>query len=90
VVEELNPPLEKDTTPGPVVPTCVHGPDALGPRSILEPASLNELSVQDRLIWAGETAEAASPEGAIGIDCGVVALATPERELPTVLKAATR
>jgi hypothetical protein len=51
---------------------------------------LNELSVQDRLIWACETAEAASPVGAIGIDCGVVALESPERVLPAVLKAVTR
>jgi hypothetical protein len=56
----------------------------------LKPASLNELSIQDRLIWACETAEAASPDGAIGIDWGVEAIASPEKVLPAVLKAANR
>jgi hypothetical protein len=78
VVEALNAVLKKDTTPGPVVPTCAHGPDALEPRSILKPASLNELSTQERLIWVCETVEAARPVGAIGIVSGVVALETFE------------
>jgi hypothetical protein len=90
VVAELNPPSEKDTAPGPVVPIWSHGPDALGPRSIFKPASLNELSIQDRLIWVCETVEAARPVGATGIDCGVVADATLEKEIPAVLNAATR
>jgi hypothetical protein len=90
VVEELNPPLEKDTAPGPVVPTWVHGPDALGPRSILKPVSLNELSVQDRLIWLALTATAPRLPGATGIDWGVAADATFENEVPAELNAPTR
>jgi hypothetical protein len=90
VVAELNPPSEKDTAPGPVVQIWSHGPDALGPRSILKPVSLNELSVQDRLSCVCETVEAASPVGGIGVDCGVAAEATLENEVPAVLKAATR
>jgi hypothetical protein len=39
---------------------------------------LNELSIQERLIWVSETAEAARPVGAMGIVFGVVALATFE------------
>ncbi len=90
MVAELNPLSENETAPGPVVPIWSHGPEALGPRSILKPASLNELSDQERLIWVWETAEAARPDGGIGIDRGVVADATFEKELPAVLKATTR
>jgi hypothetical protein len=68
----------------------VHGPADVGALSTLKPASLKELSVQDRLIWLCETAVAVRPLGAIGIDSGVVAVATPERLSPAVLKAATR
>jgi hypothetical protein len=37
-----------------------------GPRSILTPDSLDELSVHDRLIWLEETAVASRPLGARG------------------------
>ena len=81
--------MEKDTAPGPVVAIWPRTRGA-GAAPILKPASLNELSVQERLIWVWETAEAARPDGAIGIDRGVVADATFENELPAVLNATTR
>ena len=77
MVDKLNPPLEKDTAPGPVVPICDHGPDALGPRSTLKPLSLKELSVQDRSIRLEEKVVAVRLVGAAG-GAGVVAVATFE------------
>jgi hypothetical protein len=68
VVAGLSPPLKNEAGPGPVVPIWSHGPDALGPRSILKPDSFDELSIQDTLIRVCETAEAAAPVGAIGAD----------------------
>jgi hypothetical protein len=68
-----------------------HGPLDVGPRSIRNPASLKELSFQARSMRVGLTAEAARPEGAMGIVWGVVALATfefAEKLLP--LNARTR
>jgi hypothetical protein len=53
----------------------------------LKPISLNELSVQARLIWLEETAVALKDVGANGRLAGVVADAEFEYELPAVLNA---
>jgi hypothetical protein len=55
-----------------------HGPPEDGPRSIRKPDSLKELSFQARSMRLGPTAFAASAVGAMGIVCGVDALATFE------------
>jgi hypothetical protein len=87
----VSPPSELVVTPGPVVAICVHGPLEESARSSLNPLSLNEPSVQNRLIVLGDTGIAESWPGAIGIDCAVVPLATLEKgESPEALNAATR
>jgi hypothetical protein len=55
-----------------------HGPPEDRLRSIRKPASLKELSFQARSMRLGPTAFAVKPDGAMGIVCGVVALATFE------------
>jgi hypothetical protein len=63
-------------------------------RSILNPLSFPELSVQDRFTCVLEAAVALKPLGAAGPGAGgadVVALAVFEKaELPALLKLATR
>ena len=63
----------------------------LDERSITNAVSLLELSLQARLIWLVDIAEAVRLLGAAGRAAEVVALATLEyAELPTVLLARTR
>jgi hypothetical protein len=56
----------------------VHGPIENRLRSMRKPDSLKELSAQARSIRLGPFAVARSPDGAIGIVCGVDALAVFE------------
>jgi hypothetical protein len=65
-------------TPDPTEPAVDHGPVVAGPRSIRNPDSLNELSVQERSIWLADTASAPIGPGAVGRVCGVVAFAVFE------------
>jgi hypothetical protein len=57
------------------LPRDAHGPAEVGLRSIRNPPSLKEPSVHARSMRLGPTAFAAKPDGAMGIVCGVVALA---------------
>jgi hypothetical protein len=55
-------------------------------RSIRNPVSFEELSVQVKLIVVEDTAEAANPDGAVGATESVVALASDVyAELPPAL-----
>jgi len=63
---------------GPTVAIWVQELKDKGARSILKTLSLKEWSFQERLIWLAETGIAERPSGAIGIVCGVVALAVFE------------
>jgi hypothetical protein len=65
-------------TPDATEPAVDQGPVAERPRSIRNPDSLIELSVQERLIWLPETPCAARDPGAVGRVCGVVAFAVFE------------
>ncbi len=56
----------------------MNGPAAAVARSTLKPVSLEELSVQVRLIWLAEAAVAARAVGAAGMVREVVALAVFE------------
>ena len=62
----------------PVTAICDHGPPEANARSTLKPCSFAELSVQMRLIWLDETADAARLVGAAGTVAGVVAKAVLE------------
>jgi hypothetical protein len=76
---------------GGTVPTVAHGPPAAGPRSIRNPCSFEEPSIQNRSIRFEEVTMAPNPEGAPGGAWGVVALAVfeyAEKVLPR--KARTR
>jgi hypothetical protein len=59
-------------------------------RSMENPSSFNELSVQDRLIWVALTALAVRLLGAAGGPSCVTALAATLAEHPDVLHARTR
>ena len=69
---------EKTVTFGATVLRVVHGPREVELRSILNPPSLKEPSVQLRSTRLEENALAASPEGAAGTVWGVVASAVFE------------
>jgi hypothetical protein len=70
LVEAASPVLEYVVTLVPTVAICVNVVPS-GERSILNPVSLFELSVQDRLIWLDDAAVAVRFVGAAGVGVGV-------------------
>ena len=75
---------------GETTPTAVQGPREAGARSIWNPASLKELSLQETLMVLAEMAVATRLPGAIGMLWGVDPEMTAEKASPPVLNAATR